>query len=195
MQDSKKIFCSPEKNQSQETFYNSIPDALHNLHTSNAKYLPIDLMMLAYENRQNATKFARANNSDLLRPLKLFISTRVHFIYAIANILLHIHLLQSTLHCTSITINPSLHIYYSQPFTTHLLQSILHYTSITIFYYTSTVNLLFSIYNSQLFILQGNLSKQSYWGPDINSRVVVTKKITGLFVCSFMCNQLFWVIF
>ena len=144
MQDSKKIFCSPEKNQSQETFYNSIPDALHNLHTSNAKYLPIDLMMLAYENRQNATKFARANNSDLLRPLKLFISTRVHFIYAIANILLHIHLLQSTLHCTSITINPSLHIYYSQPFTTHLLQSTLHYTS-------TTVDPLLHIYYSQSF--------------------------------------------
>ena len=32
----------------------------------NAKDLPIELTMLAYGNWQNAIKFARANNSDLL---------------------------------------------------------------------------------------------------------------------------------
>ena len=36
----------------------------------NAKDLARNLMMVAYENRQNAIMFARANNSDLLRALK-----------------------------------------------------------------------------------------------------------------------------
>ena len=43
MQDIEKIFCSPEKKKSKakEQFSNSIPDALRDLHTSNA----IDLTM------------------------------------------------------------------------------------------------------------------------------------------------------
>ena len=36
----------------------------------NTKDLTIELLMVAYGNQQNATKFARANNSDLLRALK-----------------------------------------------------------------------------------------------------------------------------
>ena len=51
--------------------YNSIPYALHNLHTSKCKSLTVvDLTMLAYENWQNAIKFAGANSSDLLLALK-----------------------------------------------------------------------------------------------------------------------------
>ena len=43
----------------------------------NAKDLTIELTMVAYGNRQNATKFARANNSDLLRAVKHLIETRL----------------------------------------------------------------------------------------------------------------------
>ena len=42
----------------------------------NAKDLTIDLIMLAYGNRQNAIKFTRANNSDLLGALKHLMETR-----------------------------------------------------------------------------------------------------------------------
>ena len=43
----------------------------------NAKDLAIDFMMLAYGNRPNAIKFARANNSDLLQALKHLMETRL----------------------------------------------------------------------------------------------------------------------
>ena len=43
----------------------------------NAKDLTIELTMVAYGNRKNATKFARANNSNLLRALKHIIETRL----------------------------------------------------------------------------------------------------------------------
>ena len=36
----------------------------------NTKDFAINLTVVAYENRQNAIAFARANNSDLLRALK-----------------------------------------------------------------------------------------------------------------------------
>ena len=41
----------------------------------NAKDLAISQMMVAYGNRQNVT--ARANNSELLRPLKQLMETRL----------------------------------------------------------------------------------------------------------------------
>ena len=43
----------------------------------NTKDLAINLTMVAYGNRQNATAFARANNSDLLRALKHLMDTRL----------------------------------------------------------------------------------------------------------------------
>ena len=43
----------------------------------NTKNLAINLMMIAYGNQQNATTFARANNSDLLRALKHLMETRL----------------------------------------------------------------------------------------------------------------------
>ena len=43
---------------------------------SNTKDLPINQTMIAYGNRQNAKAFARANNSDLLRPLKHLMETQ-----------------------------------------------------------------------------------------------------------------------
>ena len=43
----------------------------------NTKDLAINHTMVAYGNRQNATAFARANNSDLLRSLKHLIETRL----------------------------------------------------------------------------------------------------------------------
>ena len=43
----------------------------------NTKDLAINQMMVAYGNRQNATAFARANNSDLLRSLKHLMETRL----------------------------------------------------------------------------------------------------------------------
>ena len=43
---------------------------------SNTKYLAINQMMVAYGNRQNATAFAQANNSDLLQSLKHLMETR-----------------------------------------------------------------------------------------------------------------------
>ena len=49
--------------------FNSIPDALHDLHTSKYKKLAIDLTMVAYGNRPNA------NKSDLLRTLKHLMET------------------------------------------------------------------------------------------------------------------------
>ena len=52
-----------------------MPNALRDLHTSDPKDLAINLAMLAYGNRPNAMKFARANNSDLLRALKHLMET------------------------------------------------------------------------------------------------------------------------
>ena len=46
--------------------------------------------MLAYGNRANAMKFARANNSDLLRALKHLMETRLNALYKLA--LLHSNL-------------------------------------------------------------------------------------------------------
>ena len=45
---------------------------------SNAKDLAINQTMVAYGNRQNATVFARSNNSDLLRSLKHLMETRLY---------------------------------------------------------------------------------------------------------------------
>ena len=44
----------------------------------NANDFTIDLTMCAHKNRQNAIKFARANNCDLLRALKHLIKTRFY---------------------------------------------------------------------------------------------------------------------
>ena len=44
----------------------------------NTKDLAINLTMVAYGNRENATTFARANNSDLLRELKHLTETRLY---------------------------------------------------------------------------------------------------------------------
>ena len=44
----------------------------------NAKDITIDLTTLAYGNQQNAIKFARVNNSDLLRALKNLMETRLN---------------------------------------------------------------------------------------------------------------------
>ena len=43
----------------------------------NTKDLAINQTMVAYGNRQNATAFTRANNSDLLRSLKQLMETRL----------------------------------------------------------------------------------------------------------------------
>ena len=43
----------------------------------NTEDLTLELTMVAYEKRQNAIKFARANNSDLLRALKHLMETRL----------------------------------------------------------------------------------------------------------------------
>ena len=43
----------------------------------NTKDLTIELTMVAYGNQQNAIKFARANNYDLLRALKHLMETRL----------------------------------------------------------------------------------------------------------------------
>ena len=43
----------------------------------NTKHLAINLTMVAYGNGQNATSFAQANNSDLLRSLKHSMETRL----------------------------------------------------------------------------------------------------------------------
>ena len=45
---------------------------------ANTKDLAITQTMVAYGNRQNATAFGRANNSDLLRSLKHLIETRLY---------------------------------------------------------------------------------------------------------------------
>ena len=44
----------------------------------NAEYLTLELTMVAYEKRQNAIKFARANNVDLLRALKHLTETSLY---------------------------------------------------------------------------------------------------------------------
>ena len=44
----------------------------------NTKDLAINQTMVAYGARQNATAFARANNSDLLRSLKHLMETRLY---------------------------------------------------------------------------------------------------------------------
>ena len=46
----------------------------------NTKDLAINQTMVAYGNRQNATAFARANNSDLLRSLKHLMETRLYYL-------------------------------------------------------------------------------------------------------------------
>ena len=87
MQNTEQIFClARKKSKGEEQFYiddfrkviiyNSIPDALRDLHAYKCKDLTIDLMMLVYGNRQNAIKFTQANNSDLLRALKYLMETR-----------------------------------------------------------------------------------------------------------------------
>ena len=43
----------------------------------NTKDLAINQTMVAYGNRQNATAFARANNSDFLQSLKHLMETRL----------------------------------------------------------------------------------------------------------------------
>ena len=94
-QDKKDYLFSKEKEQSSKqkkysndfrkvVISNSIPDALRDSHTSDAKNLAINLAMLTYGNRPNAIKFARANNSDLLRALKHLMETRLN---AYANIM------------------------------------------------------------------------------------------------------------
>ena len=72
--------CSSQKPEkrarlAKNQFYNSIPDSLSGL---NAKHLTIGLAMLAYGNRRNTLKFARANNSDLLRELKQLMETKLY---------------------------------------------------------------------------------------------------------------------
>ena len=49
----------------------------------NTTDLVIDQTMVAYGNRQNATAFARAKNSDLLRSLKHLMETRLYSYNAI----------------------------------------------------------------------------------------------------------------
>ena len=74
----KKIFCLLEKKRkAKEQFYNPILNVLRDLHTSRCKRLlrPYDVCL---QNRQNAIKFARANNSDLLRAPKHLMKTRFY---------------------------------------------------------------------------------------------------------------------
>ena len=84
----KKIFCPPKKRAKLKT--KSITTTLgkslfltkHRMRYGiyiplNTKDLAINPSMVAYGNRQNATAFARANNSDLLRLLKHLIETRL----------------------------------------------------------------------------------------------------------------------
>ena len=87
MHEIKIIFCFHEKKQSQkknnDDFQNVvicdwIPNTLRDLQTSDVKDLIINLATLAYGNRANATKFAQANNSDLLRALKHLMETRLY---------------------------------------------------------------------------------------------------------------------
>ena len=47
----------------------------------NTKDLAINQTMVAYGNRPNATAFARANNSDLLRSLKHLMETRLNTVW------------------------------------------------------------------------------------------------------------------
>ena len=73
---------SKAKNKNNDDFrnvviYDETPNALCDSHTSDAKDLAINLAVLAYGNRPNAIKFARANNSDLLRAVKHLIETRL----------------------------------------------------------------------------------------------------------------------
>ena len=49
----------------------------------NATDLTIELTIVAYENWQSAIKFARANNSDLFRALKLLMETRLRLRWCI----------------------------------------------------------------------------------------------------------------
>ena len=44
----------------------------------NTEDLTLELTMVAYEKRQNAIKFARANNVDLLRALKHLTETSLY---------------------------------------------------------------------------------------------------------------------
>ena len=54
---------------------------------SNTKDLAINQTMVAFGNRQNATAFARANNSDLLRSLKHVLETRLYVRYHLSFLL------------------------------------------------------------------------------------------------------------
>ena len=83
----KKIFCPPKKRSKVKkkittTFGKSLFLIKYRMRYAiymppNTKDLAINQTMVAYGNRQNATAFARANNSDLLRSLKHLMETRL----------------------------------------------------------------------------------------------------------------------
>ena len=87
MQELKKISVLRKKEQSQKqkittTFGTSLFMIKYRKHYAiyilpNTKDLAINHTMVPYGNRQNATAFARANNSDLLRSLKHLMETRL----------------------------------------------------------------------------------------------------------------------
>ena len=71
-----KLFCNNDFRT--VIIYNSIPDALRDFHASECKRLhnrTYDGCL--WKPTKNATKFARANNSNLLRALKHLIETRL----------------------------------------------------------------------------------------------------------------------
>ena len=76
-----KIFTvlRKKKSKTKEQFYNNDFITQYQMHTSECKkYRTIELTMVTYGNRLNATKFAQANNYDLLRALKHLIKTRLY---------------------------------------------------------------------------------------------------------------------
>ena len=84
----KKIFCPPKKERKLRikniatTFGKSLFLTQYQMRyaiyiPSSTKDLVINLTMVAYGNRRNAITFARANNSDLLWPLKHLMETRL----------------------------------------------------------------------------------------------------------------------
>ena len=86
-QETKKIFCFSKKEQSQKqkkittTFGKSLVLIKYRMRYAiymppNTKALAINETMVANGNRQNATAFARAHDSDLLRSLKHLMETR-----------------------------------------------------------------------------------------------------------------------
>ena len=87
-QETKKIFCLPKKRAKPKTkkitttFGKSLFLLIYRMRYAiymppNTKDLAINQTMVAYGNRQSATAFARANNSDLLRSLKHLMETRL----------------------------------------------------------------------------------------------------------------------